>query len=200
MKKEKSTRPSSGKRKMLIILCSVLAFVLVLLIAATAFVEYQVGRLGDLDNSTLSSDAIDDILNGETGTGPHMNDSDVDFGDAVDVLDEEHIINIMLVGQDRREGQGRQRSDAMILMSLDTKNGEIKLSSFLRDSYVNIPGYGYMKLNAACVYGGPQLVCDTIEANFGIRIDDYAKVGYDMFIKIIGSMLVFFALANFKYF
>ncbi len=98
------------------------------------------------------------------------------------------VYNVLLMGIDTLDTSNSSRSDAMILMSLDTKNGEIKLSSFLRDSYVSIPGYGYMKLNAACVYGGPQLVCDTIEANFGIRIDDYAKVGYDMFIKIIDAV------------
>jgi LCP family protein required for cell wall assembly len=116
-----------------------------------------------------------------------------DFGENVhidesELLHSSSVYNILLMGIDTLNTESSSRSDAMILLSLDTKNREIKLSSFLRDSYVNIPGYGYMKLNAACVYGGPQLVCDTIEANFGIRIDDYAKVGYDMFIKIIDAV------------
>lgn len=104
------------------------------------------------------------------------------------LLSSSSVYNLLLMGIDTLDTADASRSDAMILMSLDTKNGQIKLTSFLRDSYVNIPGYGNMKLNAACVYGGPQLVCDTIEANFGIRIDDYAKVGYDMFIKIIDAV------------
>ncbi len=98
------------------------------------------------------------------------------------------VYNVLLMGIDTLDTGDSSRSDAMILMSIDSKSGQIKLSSFLRDSYVYIPGYGNMKLNAACVYGGPQLVCDTIEYNFGIRIDDYAKVGYDMFIKIIDAV------------
>ena len=98
------------------------------------------------------------------------------------------VYNILLMGIDTLDTGDASRSDAMILLSLDMKSRKIKLTSFLRDSYVNIPGYGNMKLNAACVYGGPQLVCDTIEANFGIRIDDYAKIGYDMFIKIIDAV------------
>ncbi|MBQ6897418.1 MAG: LCP family protein [Clostridia bacterium] len=104
------------------------------------------------------------------------------------LLHSSSVYNVLLMGIDTLNSSDSSRSDAMILMSLDMKNREIKLSSFLRDSYVNIPGYGNMKLNAACVYGGPQLVCDTIEANFGVRIDDYAKVGYDMFIKIIDAV------------
>lgn len=185
MKKEKSTQPSSWKRKMLIILCSVLTFILVLLIAATAFVEYQMGRLGDLDNSTLSPDAIDDILNGETGTGPHMDDSDVDFGGAVDVLDEEHIINIMLVGQDRREGQGRQRSDAMILCSLNTKTKKLTMISFLRDMYVKIPGYRNNKINACYMIGGADLLNECLKVNFGVDIDYSIEVDFDGFMKLI---------------
>ena len=98
------------------------------------------------------------------------------------------VYNVLLMGIDTVKTETSSRSDAMILMSIDVKNATIKLSSFLRDSYVYIPGHGNMKLNAACVYGGPQLVCDTIEYNFGIRIDDYAKVGYDMFIKIIDAV------------
>ncbi len=98
------------------------------------------------------------------------------------------VYNILLMGIDTLNTEASSRSDAMILLSIDTKNGKLKLSSFLRDSYVSIPGYGKAKLNASCVYGGPQLVCDTIESNFGIRIDDYAKIGYDMFIKIIDAV------------
>ncbi len=104
------------------------------------------------------------------------------------LLYSENVYNILLMGIDNLETESSSRSDAMILLSLDTKNHCIKLTSFLRDSYVYIPEIGNMKLNAACVYGGPQLVCDTIEYNFGIKIDDYAKVGYDMFIKIIDAV------------
>lgn len=104
------------------------------------------------------------------------------------LLHSSSVYNVLLMGIDTLNTEDSSRSDAMILMSLDIKNKEIKLSSFLRDSYVYIPGIGNAKLNAACVYGGPQLVCDTIEYNFGIEIDDYAKVGYDMFIKIIDAV------------
>ena len=114
--------------------------------------------------------------------------SDNEHTDEAELLHSASVYNVLLMGIDTLDTADSSRSDAMILLSLDMKNREIKLSSFLRDSYVNIPGYGNMKLNAACVYGGPQLVCDTIEANFGVRIDDYAKVGYDMFIKIIDAV------------
>ena len=98
------------------------------------------------------------------------------------------VYNLLLIGTDTLNTEDTSRSDAMILFSVDTKHGKIKLTSFLRDTYVHIPGVGKTKLNAACVYGGPQLVCDTIEYNFGVKIDDYVKVGYDMFTEIIDAV------------
>lgn len=128
----------------------------------------------------LISYVLSDYESEEFGENVHAEESTL--------LHSSSVYNVLLMGIDTLDTGDASRSDAMILMSLDTKNGQIKLTSFLRDSYVYIPGYGNMKLNAACVYGGPQLVCDTIELNFGIRIDDYAKVGYDMFIKIIDAV------------
>lgn len=129
----------------------------------------------------LASYVLSDYEEKEFGENIHLEDES-------ELLKSPLVYNVLLMGIDTLETQSSSRSDAMIIMSIDSKSGQIKLSSFLRDSYVYIPGYGNMKLNAACVYGGPQLVCDTIEYNFGIRIDDYAKVGYDMFIKIIDAV------------
>ena len=111
-----------------------------------------------------------------------------EYTDESALLYSDSVYNILLMGIDTLSTEDSSRSDAMILLSVDWRSGKIKLSSFLRDSYVYIPGSGNAKLNASCVYGGPQLVCDTIEYNFGIRIDDYAKIGYDMFIKIIDAV------------
>lgn len=111
-----------------------------------------------------------------------------EYTDESTLLYSDSVYNILLMGIDTLSTEDSSRSDAMILLSVDWRSGKIKLSSFLRDSYVYIPGSGNAKLNASCVYGGPQLVCDTIEYNFGIRIDDYAKIGYDMFIKIIDAV------------
>ena len=77
----------------------------------------------------------------------------------------------------------------MILVSLDYMHGKIKLTSFLRDSWVEIPSKGKKaKLNASCTYGGPQLVVDTIEYNFGVDIDHYVMVDFEMFTDIIDSL------------
>ena len=105
------------------------------------------------------------------------------------LLHDDNIRNILFIGSDAREGLGGQRSDSMILFSIDKKNREIKLTSFLRDSYVYIPSKGYnTKLNAAFNYGGAQLLMDTIEYNFGVDIDDYVMVDYEVFIDLINLL------------
>lgn len=98
------------------------------------------------------------------------------------------VSNILLMGVDG-SADSSSRSDSMILVSVDYKHMKIKLTSFLRDSWVEIPSKGKKaKLNAACTYGGPQLVIDTIEYNFGVDIDHYVMVDFEMFTNIIDSL------------
>lgn len=99
------------------------------------------------------------------------------------------ITNILLMGVDRRsKEETASRSDTMILFSIDRKNKQLKMASFLRDILVDIPGEGEAKLNSASTWGGPQLVIDTIEVNFGIDIEHYVLVDFEMFQKIIDDL------------
>ena len=105
------------------------------------------------------------------------------------LLKSESVRNILFIGSDAREGLGGQRSDSMILFSIDEANKKIKLTSFMRDSYVYIPGKGYStKLNAAFNYGGAQLLMDTIEYNFGVDIEDYVMLDYNAFIEFVNLL------------
>ena len=101
---------------------------------------------------------------------------------------DKNVINILLLGVDAREGETVSRSDTMMIVSIDKNNGKMKITSFLRDSYVEIPGYGWTKLNAACSQGGVDLVWDTLEYNFKIKIDNYMKVDFIAFEKLIDSL------------
>ena len=99
------------------------------------------------------------------------------------------ITNILLLGVDNREGEsGFQRADTMMLISIDNVHRNIKITSFLRDSYVEIPGHGMNKLNAASSIGGPQLTIDTIEYNYKIKIDKYMEVDFTAFTAIIDAL------------
>lgn len=99
-------------------------------------------------------------------------------------------INILLVGTDAREKDVNSRSDTMILLTLDYKNQQIKLTSFLRDSYVQIAREGLRKekLNAAYFRGGIQMLIDTLELNFKVEIPYYAIVDFEVFENIIDKI------------
>lgn len=98
------------------------------------------------------------------------------------------VTNILFVGIDDDEG-GNSRSDSMMLISIDKKHKKIKLTSFLRDSWVDLPMKGKKaKLNAAYAANGIQGAVDTIEYNFLIDIDHYVMVDFEMFTKIIDAV------------
>ena len=107
-----------------------------------------------------------------------------------ELLHADYLKNILLIGVDAREGEDAEktRSDTMMLVTIDTRNNQIKLTSFLRDMYLEIPGYREDKLNAAQSRGGTQLLVDTLEYNFKIRIDKYMFVSFEMFTTIIDKL------------
>ena len=109
---------------------------------------------------------------------------------SAELLKKDGVTNILLVGVDAREGESNNetRSDTMMLLTIDNNNSQIKLSSFLRDTYIDIPNYKWAKLNAAQSHGGTQLLVDTLEYNYKIDIDNYMLVNFDMFITIIDSL------------
>ncbi len=102
-----------------------------------------------------------------------------------DMISSEGLINIMLLGVDARPTQSNGRSDAMILCSVNTKTGTIKMISFMRDMYVQIPEHNPNRLNTAYYWGGPDLLFRTLEKNFGVTVDHYIAVDF----SILGSLI-----------
>ncbi len=101
---------------------------------------------------------------------------------------EEGVKNILLIGTDIRGEEEQGRSDTVILMSVKTEDKKIVLTSFMRDSYLVIPGLGKNRLNAAYGYGGVEKLVDTIETNFDIYIDNFVQVDFEAFIKGIDAV------------
>lgn len=100
----------------------------------------------------------------------------------------EGIKNVLLIGADYREGDKIGRSDSMIILTIDNVHKKVKLTSMLRDMLVNIEGHGKTKLNHAFAYGGPELTMNTIENNFGIKIDDYMIIDFNGFVSVIDKL------------
>lgn len=95
------------------------------------------------------------------------------------------ITNILLVGVDGNNIEKGNRSDSMMILTIDEKNQDIRLTSLARDTYVDIEGYGTEKLTHAYAYEGASLLIQTIKNNFGIDVDKYVAVSFDSFEKII---------------
>jgi len=99
---------------------------------------------------------------------------------------EDEWMNILLLGTDVRDESGYGRTDSMILLSVNPKTCEAKLTSFMRDLWVSIPGRSEKaKLNAACVYGGPDLTMKTLNEYFDLDIENYALVNLSCMADII---------------
>ncbi|MED3561730.1 LCP family protein [Bacillus xiapuensis] len=93
-------------------------------------------------------------------------------------------INILLLGSDSR-GEDHSRSDTLMIAHYNQKSHQLKLASIMRDTYVDVPGHGKQKINAAFAFGGPELVRQTIKENFGIDINYYTVVDFDGFSKMV---------------
>lgn len=94
------------------------------------------------------------------------------------------IVNIALFGVDAEVGQ-RGRSDSIMIVTVDKNSKKIKISSIIRDTYVNIPDRGMDKVNHAYAFGGPELALRTLNSNFHLDIRDYATVNFTTLPKII---------------
>ncbi len=105
-----------------------------------------------------------------------------------DALSRSYVTNVLLIGTDSRNSEERGRSDTMIIASINSKTDEISLISLMRDCYVEIPGYGWNKLNASYTFGGADLLMDTIEHNFGIAVEDYVAVNFISVANIVDAV------------
>lgn len=189
----------------LITLCSVLALILIALIFVTAYTEHLLGQITDLTDPTGS---VTDISTGHTAPSVP---SDVTIhinptlpSEPQTVIAHEDIVNIMLVGQDRRPGTtGRTLSDVMILCTLNKKDNTITLTSFMRDIYLSIPDHGFGKMNAAYAgTGGTKRLSNTLLKNFGVQVDAFVEVDFQAFRKIVdilGGVDIYLTAAEANY-
>ena len=104
------------------------------------------------------------------------------------IMDSEDVINILLLGEENIYGARYGRTDAIMVASFNKKTGEISLVSFLRDTYVQIPGYPDDRLNSAYSKAGVKLLKETIETNFKIHIDSYVIINFEGFEKAIDAL------------
>ena len=156
-RRQKKYAPS-WQRTLLKCICVILAVVLTAMIAVTVYIENLFGRLDREGAASVSSsqESGQAIGNGDT-------------------------INIVLVGTDLSEA----RSDTTILCTVNRKDKTITLSSFLRDTYVDIPDYFPHKLNTAYALDGFSALDATLSENFGVVADGNVAINFESFIQVV---------------
>ncbi len=98
------------------------------------------------------------------------------------------ITNILLLSSDARPGEDVSRSDSIMILTIDNINKKLKVTSLMRDMLVKIDGHGEEKLNHAFAYGGPTKTIETIQNNFGIKLNNYVIVDFNAFVKVIDAI------------
>jgi LCP family protein required for cell wall assembly len=98
------------------------------------------------------------------------------------------VVNVLLLGSDKRPNSGGFRTDAMMVVSVDPDDGTATLISIPRDLYVYIPGWRMDRINTAIVRGGIDMAKEAIHYNFGIPVDGWARMNFDGFISAIDTL------------
>lgn len=119
--------------------------------------------------------------------GKFVKAEEIEHVEGVELISDKNVRNILLIGSDKDTG-GSSRSDSIMIASVNKATGRITLCSILRDTHLAIPGNRESKVNAAYSWGGANLLIQTIEQNFGIKIDDYATVNFEMFTELVDGL------------
>lgn len=165
-KAPKKTKPPKQRNGSII--QTLAKFLLLLLICAVAFVmfEYRKGYREAKDDPSTGLQPVDDFQGEKSPSGGY---------------------NVLILGSDSR-GEDMGRADSIMVAHYSKRSKTPQLISFMRDSFVEIPGVGWNKINAAYAYGGPELVRQTIKNNFGLTVQYYAIISFDSFPKIIDTL------------
>ena len=198
----KEKKPMSKKKKtVLIVLCIILSFILLAAGFAFWFINDKLNRINyETETTTIApnqefvDDEVLDFSEIDDATGSNYKEILKNWAtNGGEKMSSKNVLNVLLIGSDASsEEDGRTsitdkgNTDVMMLVSIDKKNKQIKLVSFMRDSYTYMDQFDtYGKLNAACANGGAPYLVETIENDYKIEIDGYAMVDFDSFTDVI---------------
>ena len=179
---KKTKRKSRPVRRILLV---VLLVFLLLVGSAAGFVIHTLNKMNRVDpKDIVPIDRQEEYFDPDTDESDTMNPDEIS-AEGIRIVSSPYVKNILLIGQDRRPGEGRARSDSMMIVSLNTKTGVISLVSLMRDLYVPIPDYSSNRLNAAYAFGGMELLDETIKQDFGLVIDGNLEVDFARFVQVM---------------
>lgn len=160
-----------------------LSILLILVIVGNVFLD----RINFTDWRNIKTQ--EEMFEEGTGTGEEVDPDSVIWGEDGLIRQDKNVINVLLVGEEAiKDGNSRGRTDSIMIATMNVKQKAVKLTSVMRDIYVQIPGYSDNKLNAAYHIGGIPLLKETIQLNFDIELDGAVLVDFDGFEKIIDEL------------
>ena len=194
--------PEKNRKKLLLLTMGILlAVILIAVVAVGIYWNHMLGLLGKASEHTvptLSQEELDAILGTEETIPPTTTPEDT----WPQVVSDQNITNIMLVGQNYREDEPNKLSDTMLLCSINRETHTLTMVSFLRDLYVPLPAYaghsgGRNRINVCYALGstwkrssegGMEMLAKCIEQNFGVHVDHTIEVSFDTFAEIVNAM------------
>ena len=182
MNAEKKKKPVAAK-----IALSLAAVIVIVGIAGWLFISGKLGLIDRIKNENRINQNEETFEQDGDNGGESINSNEIDLNeDDINTFTAEDVKNILLIGSDARtKTEKHSRSDTMIICSINSKTKQIKLTSLMRDTYVAIPGFSKNRLNAAFAFGGMSLLNETIEKNFGIKIDGNVAVDFESFVEAL---------------
>jgi hypothetical protein len=136
--------------------------------------------------ATAGASSLQDLIQNDPDLAPLEGDEKVQVSDlsVKEGLPSEWR-NILLLGSDTRNIKKVSRTDTIIIASINTKDGRIKLVSVMRDTIVPIPGHGEQKINSASYFGGPELTMKVVNECFDLNITEYVLVNFGSFKEVV---------------
>ncbi len=138
------------------------------------------------DNVNYQEEEFDE---GDTsGKYDEVDPDSITWGQTGDIKKVEGVHNILLLAEEKTDGSKRGRTDVIMIATINTLQKSIKLTSIMRDTYVQIPGYLDNRINTAYRTGDTYLILETVKKNFDVALDGYILVDFDGFEDIIDAL------------
>lgn len=196
MRGKYEAKSNNRKNKLVVALCIILAVLLVLAVGAYIWMDSLLDGIGRFDDQLPDNEgSLPTSVLDPTDTTPLYEQADA-------IPTGKNVINVLLVGQDRREGQGRMHSDSMILCTLNKTTKTLTMTSFMRDMWVYIPEHYNERINVPYMVGGFDLLNATLDYNFGVHGDYNVEVdfaGFTSAIDTIGGVEIELTAAEARY-
>ena len=169
----------------------ILAIILLLLIGGYLLLNHYLSMMQYEPDDTIviqSTEYTEESYEGTNSPDEEIEKADEELESHIadtDSFASGNVVNILLIGVDRRDSSWNGNSDSMILVSINQDTKKVILTSIMRDTYVAIPGVKNYKINHAMAVGGANLLLETVRQNFKVQVDYYACVDFNAFKNVI---------------